>query len=345
MTSMRQAWGETLVELGRDNDKLTVVDADLAPSTKATLFESAYPQRFIQAGIAEQNAVGMAAGLASLGFIPWLSSFGVFFTQRSLDQIRMLVSQTHMNVKFGGAYSGLLNGSSGKTHEDVEDIAIMRAMPNMTVLSPADAEETKAAVRWATGYDMPVYLRLSRDDAGDLPEAGNDDGFAIGQPKVLRKASDMASSKTSINSDSTSTYGSVVLISTGAQSIRTLESADLLASAGLQTTVIHLPSIKPLDETAILEAIGDARYVFTVEEHSIYGGIGGLVSEIVAGRPRSAQPGVHGSATADAMAPQVVRIGLNDEWTQCGPNDFLLDRYGLSAQRVAQKVEETVGIA
>lgn len=305
MTTIRQAWGQSLIEQGRKHDNLIVVDADLATSTQAVLFEQEFPNRFIEVGIAEQNAIGIATGMSTLGFVPWVSSFGVFFTQRSLDQIRMLISQTEANVKIGGSYSGLLNGSSGKAHQDIEDIAILRGMPNMTVLSPADAAETRDAVAWATEHVGPVYVRLARNDEGDLPD--DNQGFAIGQPRVLHQGKD------------------AILISTGTQALRTLKAAEILSSQCIEVKVIHLPTIKPLDEEALMGQLGHPSQIVTVEDHSIYGGIGGMVSEIISSR----MPG-----------PRVSRIGLNDEWSQSGPDDFLLDRYGLSAQKVAEQVQE-----
>src|SRR5580692_650251 len=168
MKAMRDVWGETLVALGDTNENLLVLDADLANSTKADKFAQAHPERFLQMGIAEQNCVGVAVGLATAGYIPWLSSFAIFFTHRAVDPIRMLVAQTHANVKIGAAYAGVLTGLTGKTHHDVQDLAIMRAMPGMTVLAPADAIEGEAIIRWATEYEGPVYVRLARDASPDI---------------------------------------------------------------------------------------------------------------------------------------------------------------------------------
>src|SRR5271154_5320068 len=163
MKALRDVFGETLVSLASTNPNVLVLDADLANSTKADKFAKMYPGRFLQMGIAEQNFVGVAVGLASLGYVPWLSTFTVFFTHRALDPIRMLVAQTHANVKIGAAYAGVLTGLTGKTHQDVEDLAIMRAMPGMTVLAPGDEWECESMIRWATDHPGPVYLRLSRD--------------------------------------------------------------------------------------------------------------------------------------------------------------------------------------
>src|SRR6201993_2017727 len=198
MKAMRDVWGETLVALGKANPNVVVLDADLANSTKADKFAKAHPARFLQMGIAEQNCVGVAVGLASVGFVPWLSSFTVFFTHRAIDPIRMVVAQTHANVKIGAAYSGLLTGLTGKTHQDVQDLAIMRAMPDMTVLAPADAIGGEAIIRWATEHDGPLYVRLARDAAPHV--FGETYRFVPGKTALLREG------------------GDVLLISTGPQS-------------------------------------------------------------------------------------------------------------------------------
>src|ERR1700757_1359868 len=189
MKAMRDVWGETLVSLGSTNPNVVVLDADLANSTKADKFAMAYPGRFLQMGIAEQNCVGVAVGLASVGYVPWLSSFAVFFTHRAVDPIRMLVAQTHANVKIGAAYAGLLTGLTGKTHQDVEDLAIMRAMPGMTILAPADEFEGEAIIRWATEYSGPVDLRLARDACPAV--FGSDYEFMLGKTYHLREGSDL----------------------------------------------------------------------------------------------------------------------------------------------------------
>src|ERR1700737_2995138 len=188
MKALRDVFGDTLVSLGSSNPNVVVLDADLANSTKADKFAMAYPGRFLQMGIAEQNFCGVAVGLASMGFVPWLSSFTVFFTHRAVDPIRMLVAQTQANVKIGAAYAGLLTGLTGKTHQDVEDLAIMRAMPGMTVLAPADEFEGEEMIRWATEFAGPVYLRLTRDSSPAI--FGNDYRFVLGATFLLRPKGD-----------------------------------------------------------------------------------------------------------------------------------------------------------
>jgi transketolase len=307
VSAQRQVWGETISQLAGEDPRIVVLDGDLATSTKADIIAAEHPDQFIEVGIAEQNMVGMAVGLSTLGYRPWLSTFGVFLTQRALDQIRMLVSQTKAPVRLAASYAGLLNGSSGKTHQDIEDLAIMRAMPNMTVIAPADAVEARAAIGWAAEHDGPVYLRLARDEVSDV--FGADYRFEPGVPRVIRTGADG------------------VVVTTGVQTARTLEAVRMLAADGIDLALIHLSTLKPLDEAALLDGIGDAKLVVTVEEHTVLGGLGGLVSEVVAGAGRGAT--VH-------------RIGLEDRWSESAPNGFLLDKYGLSAERVAERLRRLV---
>jgi transketolase len=302
-TAQRQVWGETITALAAVDPRILVLDGDLATSTRADIIARERPGQFIQVGIAEQNLVGMAAGLSTLGYRPWLSSFGVFLTQRALDQVRMLVSQTRAPVRLAASYTGLLNGASGKTHQDIEDLAVMRAMPNMTVIAPADAREAEAATRWAAGHDGPVYLRLARDAVDDV--FSGDYAFAPGLPRRVRDG-DRA-----------------VVISTGVQTARTLAAVSELAAQGTELALVHVATLKPLDEAALLAEIGGTSAVITVEEHSVIGGLGGLVSELVAG---------------SRSATTVRRIGLADRWSESAPDHFLLDKYGLSPRRVADQV-------
>jgi transketolase len=306
MKALRDVFGDTLVSLGSTNPDVVVLDADLANSTKADKFAKAYPDRFLQMGIAEQNFVGVAVGLASLGYVPWLSSFTVFFTHRAIDPIRMLVAQTHANVKIGAAYAGLMTGLTGKTHHDVEDLAIMRAMPDMTVLAPADAIEGEAIIRWATEFDGPVYLRLARDACPNVFD--HQYQFIPGRTISLREGKD------------------VLLISTGPQSVRCLEAAELLQGQGVSAGVLHLPSIKPLNKEEVVSAAEKAKLVVTVEEHSIYGGLGGMVAEIL----------------SEASPRRVVRFGIEDRWGESAPNDYLLEAFGMSAARLSERIQKLV---
>jgi transketolase len=306
MKALRDVFGETLVSLASTNPNVLVLDADLANSTKADKFAVAYPDRFLQMGIAEQNFVGVAVGLASMGYVPWLSSFTVFFTHRAVDPIRMLVAQTHANVKIGAAYAGVLTGLTGKTHHDVQDIAIMRAMPDMTVLAPADAIEGEAMIRWATEYEGPVYLRLARDPSPNAFDAQY--RFVLGKTISLKEGSE------------------VLLISTGPQSVRCLEAAELLEGQGISAGVLHVPSIKPVNKEEIVQAAEKAKLVITVEEHTIYGGLGGLVAEVL----------------SEASPRRVIRFGIEDRWGESAPNDYLLNLFRMSAPSLSERIQKLV---
>jgi transketolase len=307
MKALRDVFGDTLVSLAGTNKNVVVLDADLANSTKADKFAKAYPDRFLQMGIAEQNFVGVAVGLASVGFVPWLSTFTIFFTHRAIDPIRMLVAQTRANVKLGAAYSGLLTGLTGKTHQDVEDIAIMRAMPDMTVLAPADAIEGEAIIRWATEYQGPVYLRLARDASANVFDESY--RFVPGKTIPLREGSD------------------VLLISTGPQSVRCLQAAEAIQGQGISAGVLHVPSIKPVNKEEIVSASEKVKLVITVEEHSIYGGLGGMVAEIL----------------SESSPRRVVRFGIEDRWGESAPNEYLLDLFEMSPARLSERIKKVVG--
>ena len=307
MKALRDVFGDTLVSLGSTNPNVVVLDADLANSTKADKFAKMYPGRFLQMGIAGQNFVGVAVGLASLGYVPWLSTFTVFFTHRALDPIRMLVAQTHANVKIGAAYAGVMTGLTGKTHHDVQDLAIMRAMPDMTVVAPADAIEGEAIIRWATEYEGPVYVRLARDASPNVFDEQY--RFVPGQTISLKEGSD------------------VLLISTGPQSVRCLQAAELLHGQGISAGVLHVPSIKPVNIEEIVSAAEKAKLVVTVEEHTIYAGLGGLVAEVL----------------SEASPRRVIRFGIEDRWGESAPNDYLLEAFGMSAARLSERIQKLVG--
>jgi transketolase len=306
MKALREVFGDTLVSLGSTNPNVVVLDADLANSTKADKFAMAYPDRFLQMGIAEQNCVGVAVGMASLGFVPWLSSFTVFFTHRAIDPIRMLVAQTQANVKIGAAYAGLMTGLTGKTHQDVQDLAIMRAMPDMTVLAPADAIEGEAIIRWATEYKGPVFVRLARDASANVFD--QEYRFVPGRTISLKEG------------------GDVLLVSTGPQSVRCLQAAELLQRQGVSAGVLHVPSIKPVNQEEIVDAAEKVKLVVTVEEHSIYGGLGGLVAEIL----------------SEASPRRVIRFGIEDRWGESAPNDYLLEAFRLSPPRLSERIQKLV---
>ncbi len=300
--AQREVFGETLTEMAQTDPRIVILDADLGSSTRGDIFEKAHPDRYLQMGIAEQNMLGVAAGIATMGYVPYISTFVSFAVVRPLDQVRVLVAQTKANVKITGGYAGLFTGQAGKTHQIVDDVSIMRAMPNMIVVSPCDDIEAREVLRWSATYDGPVYIRLMRDATGRV----FDDGYAfrLGAAVTLREGGDVA------------------LVSTGAQSSRVLEAADLLAADGIDAHVVHVPTIKPLDTAAIVAAAERTGRVITIEEHSVIGGLGGAVAETL----------------SELRPTRVQRIGLYDIFTESGKNDDLLELYGLSSTGVARQV-------
>lgn len=299
---MREIFGETVAELANDDPRIVMLDGDVGSSTRADIFEKAHPDRYLQMGIAEQNMLGVAAGLATMGLIPFVSTFVSFAVVRPLDQIRVLIAQTGLNVKITPGYAGLFTGQTGMSHIIVDDMSIMRAMPGMVTVSPADDVEARQVLRWAAAYDGPCYVRLVRDATQRL--FGDDYQFAFGKAVTVREGRD------------------VTLFSTGTQMPRVVEAADLLAADGIDAHVVHVPTIKPLDVAAIVAAAERTGRVITVEEHSVIGGLGGAVAE----------------ALSEHRPTPVNRIGLQDLYPQSGPNDALLEIYGLSAPRVAEQV-------
>jgi transketolase len=303
LEAQREVWGQTLVSLGKKYPELLVLDGDLANSTRAELFESAFPERFLQMGIAEQNMMGVAAGLAGVGFVPWLSSFAVFLTSRTLDQLRMVVAQPKLNVKLGAGYAGIMTSKTGKTHQEVEDIAVMRALPNMTVIAPADGPELRSAMAAMMADSSPTYLRLTRDATPVIFDDSHK--FEIGKVYVVREG------------------GDITIMSYGPQTTRALAAADLLAGEGISAHVVHVPTIKPLDEDAIVAAAEKTGLVLTTEDHNKYGGLGGAVAEVLAQR-----------------RPTRMRIhGWQDVFGESGDNDALLDKYGLSSAHIAREAK------
>lgn len=303
---MREVFGETLAAIADEDPRVYVLDGDVGSSTRADIFEKAHPDRYLQMGIAEQNMVGTAAGLATMGLVPFVTTFVAFAIVRPLDQVRVLVAQPRLNVKITPGYAGLFTGRTGMSHIIVDDLAIVRAMPNMVAVSPADDVEAAQALRWAAAYEGPCYVRLVRDATQRL----FDDAyrFEFGRAVVVREGRDVS------------------LISTGAQTPRVVDAAELLAARGIETHVVHVPTIKPIDETAIVAAAERTGLVISVEEHTIYGGLGGAVAEVLGER----------------RPTPVFRIGLRDVYPESGPNEALLEIYGLSAARVAEQVEAVV---
>lgn len=306
---MRDVFGETVTELARADERIVMLDGDLGSSTKGQLFEDALPERYLQMGIAEQNMLGVAAGLATMGLIPFISTFVSFALIRPLDQIRVLIAQTGANVKITGAYGGLFTGRAGKTHQIVDDLAIARAMPGIVSISPGDDIEAACALEWAARYEGPVYMRLVRDATARLFDA--DYAFAFGKAVVVREGSD------------------VTLVGTGTQTPRVVEAADILAGHGIDAHVVHLHTLKPVDVDGLVAAAERTGRVITVEEHSIIGGLGGAVAETL----------------AEHRPTRVQRIGLRDTYTESASNEDMLELYGLSPERVAEQVRTLLGRA
>jgi len=304
LVAQRDVFGQTLVELIDKDPRVFVLDGDLANSTKADIVARQRPEHFLQMGIAEQNMMGVAAGMASCGLIPWLSSFAVFLVNRDLDQVRVVVAQPGLNVKIAGSYTGLLTGKTGKTHQDVSDISVMRAMPGMTVLAPADGVETHSAMIAANAHEGPVYLRLTRDPQPLIFDAAHEDdpdhGFKIGKARVLREGDD------------------ITFIATGEQSVRALQAAQLLDADGISAYVLHVPTVKPLDVDAIVAA-AHTTMVITGEDHTIIGGLGSAVAETL----------------SEHLPTRVQRMGIDDVFGESAENDDLLEKHQLTPHHMA----------
>ena len=298
--AQREVFGETLSVLANEFANLLVLDGDLANSTRADIFAEKQPAKFLQMGIAEQNLMGVAAGLATVGFIPFISTFAVFAVKRALDQVRVVVAQPGLNVKITGGYSGLLTGKTGKTHQAVEDLAVMRAMPHMTVIVPADCIELRQVLRAACLYDGPMYIRLTRDPSPNI--FSDDYKFELGKAVTVRDGSD------------------ITIISTGVQTVRSLEAASLLAAGGIEAHILHVPTLKPLDAAAIVEAARRTGRVITAEDHSIIGGLGSAVAEVL----------------GEQYPVLMKRVGMQDTYGESAPDDDLLEKYGLTPHHIAE---------
>ncbi|MBC7292815.1 MAG: transketolase family protein [Thermoleophilia bacterium] len=300
MIAARDAFGQALVDLGRVDPRVVVLDADLGTSTKASMFGDAYPDRFFQVGIAEQNMVGMAAGLAHMGFVPFTSTIACFAAKRAADQVRIVVAQPKLHVVITGAYAGLLVGKGGKTHQSVQDAGLFRAMPNMTVICPGDGVEVRKAVFAAAAYGAPIYLRLTRDPSPVIFDDSYD--FKIGKAVVVREGTD------------------VTIMTTGLMLHRAVEAAEDLAKEGISAHILHVPTLKPLDEEAVVAAAEKTGLVVTAEEHNIIGGLGGAVAETL---------GEHSPTP-------MKRVGIKDVYGESAPNEDLLRKYGLMPQDIAE---------
>ena len=302
----REAYGEALKEIGGKNEQIVVLDADLSKSTKTNVFAKAYPQRFFNVGIAEQNLVGTAAGLAASGKTPFVSTFAMFAAGRAFEQIRNSVCYPKLNVKVAATHAGLTVGEDGASHQAIEDVSLMRSLPNMTVLVPADEEETRQAIAWAAEYQGPVYIRLGRMSVDAVSPEGY--VFAPAKAAVLTEGND------------------VTLIANGVMVTAALEAAKTLATEGIQARVINMASVKPLDAAAVVSAAKETGAIVTCEEHSIIGGLGSAVAEVLA---------------EQAPAP-MERVGVKDTFGESGKPKELLAKYGLTAADVAEAARRVV---
>ncbi len=301
----RESYGNALVELGAEHDDLIVLDADLAAATKTGVFKKAYPDRHIDCGIAECNMMGIAAGLSTTGIVPFASTFAMFAAGRAFEQVRNSIGYPHLNVKIGATHAGISVGEDGATHQCNEDIALMRTIPGMVILNPADDIEAKACVKAAYEYNGPVYLRFGRlavPVINDRP----DYKFELGKGVVLREGKD------------------VTIVATGLCVSSALEAAEKLAADGIDAKIINIHTIKPLDEELIVAAAKETGKVVTVEEHSVIGGLGSAVCD----------------ALAEKCPVPVKKIGVQDVFGESGPAAALLAKYKLDGEGVYEQVKE-----
>ncbi|MCI5994381.1 MAG: transketolase family protein [Blautia sp.] len=300
----REGYGKALIELGKENENIVVLDADLAAATKTGMFKKEFPNRFFDCGIAEGNMMGIAAGLAASGKIPFASSFAMFAAGRAFEQVRNSIAYPHLNVKIGASHAGISVGEDGPTHQCNEDIALMRSIPGMVIINPSDAIEAEAATKAAAAYDGPVYLRFGRLAVpvfNDRP----DYKFEMGKGAVLREGKDLT------------------IVATGLPVAACLEAAEKLAEDGIDAKVINIHTIKPLDEELIIEAAKQTGKVVTVEEHSVIGGLGSAVCDCL----------------SEKAPVRVMKIGINDVFGESGPAVALLHKYGLDAEGIYSKVK------
>lgn len=303
----RESYGNALAEMGKKYPELVVLDADLAAATKTGIFKKAFPDRHIDCGIAECNMVGIAAGLAATGKIPFVSSFAMFAAGRAYEQVRNSVGYPHLNVKIGATHAGISVGEDGATHQCLEDLGLMRMIPGMVVMNPSDDVEAKAAVEAAINHDGPVYIRFGRLATPVINDHA-DYRFEMGKGITLREGAD------------------VTIIATGLEVAESLAAAEKLAADGIQAKVINIHTIKPLDTELVTAAAKESGKVVTVEEHSVIGGLGSAVCEALSG----------------TCPVPVLRIGVNDVFGESGPAVELIQKYGLDAEGIYQKVKAFV---
>ncbi len=300
--SVRSVYGSVLVELGKKNKNIVVLDADLSCSTQTQKFAKEFPQRFFNVGIAEQDLMTTAAGLSCIGKIPFVSTFAMFASGRAWEQIRNTICYSNLNVKIAATHGGITVGEDGASHQALEDISLMRSIPNMTVIVPADAEETKQAVEFAASYYGPVYIRIARTSLPDIFDSSYK--FSYNKAQILKEGTD------------------VTLITNGETLVETLDCAKILSDIGINAEVINTPVVKPLDTETIIDSVKKTKRAITIENHSIIGALGSAVCETL----------------SENYPVKVNRIGTNDEFGQSGTAKELMAYYGLNAEKLVQKI-------
>ncbi len=306
--SIRNEYGKTLVELGKENLNIVVLDADLSCSTQTAMFAKEFPERFFNMGIAEQDMIATAAGLATTGKIPFVSTFAMFATGRVWDQIRNSVCYPNFNVKIVATHGGITVGEDGASHQALEDIAIMRAIPDIMVVVPADCTETAEVIKFAAQYKGPMYIRIARTN---VPDVFNKDSYKFNPYKaiIVQEGSD------------------ITLVTNGETLAEAMDCVEILKEQGISAELIHMPVVKPIDTETIIKSAAKTKKVVTIENHSIIGGIGSAICETL----------------SEHYPTQVLRLGTNDEFGQSGEQRVLMEHYGLTGEKLAQKILNFLG--
>lgn len=302
----REAYGKALVELGKENENVVVLDADLSKSTKTADFKKEYPNRFINTGIAEQNLLGVSAGLSKYGKIPFASTFAVFATGRAFEIIRNSICYPNMNVKIAATHAGITVGEDGGSHQSIEDIAIMNSLPNMSVLVPADAKETNEIIKYAAKHIGPMYIRLGRLNSEDIFEDTYE--FEYGKGVSLREGNECT------------------IISTGITTSMAMKACDILKEDNINVRLIHMPTIKPIDRDIIEKASKETKFILTCEEHSVIGGLGQIVA----------------SVTSETAPTKVVKLGIDDVFGESATPNELLEKHGLTSDNIVKIIKDNL---
>ena len=304
--SPRAEYGKALVELGKINKDIVVMDADLSCSTQTKMFAKEFPERFFNVGIAEQDLMATAAGLSTVGKIPFVSTFAMFASGRAWEQIRNSICYSKLNVKICATHGGITVGEDGASHQALEDISLMRSIPNMMVIVPADGEETKQAVEFAAQYNGPVYIRIARSELADIFDASYK--FNPEKAVKIKEGKD------------------VTIISNGDTLVEVIDCGKILSENGIDAEIIHIPAVKPIDKVTVIESAKKTKKVVTVENHSIIGGLGSAVSEVL----------------SENCPTLLKRIGINDEFGQSGKAKDLMEFYGLTANKLSETITEFI---